>query len=70
MIPMTTPTSDRNEIFARLQIAYADLGWALPTGIESAPLANLQATLDLAEVTKGKRERAAALAELRRTLSH
>jgi hypothetical protein len=39
----------RTEIFTRIQIAYADRGWAVPTSIEYASTARLLDTLAIAD---------------------
>lgn len=59
-----TPTTQRQEIFARLSNAYADLGWALPTSIEYS-LSLMLECLTMAEATLAARAEHAA----RRTLS-
>ena len=38
----------RTEIFTRIQIAYADRGWAVPTGIEYASTALMHDVLAMA----------------------
>jgi len=46
---------DRNALFTRILIAYADLGWAVPTGIEYSSLTQLRDTLTLAETIRDTR---------------
>ena len=38
----------RQELVGRITVLYADLGWALPTAIESARLTHLEDTFSVA----------------------
>ena len=50
---MTAPTkpitpNDRTRLVGRITLAYADLGWALPTSFEYGSIGSLYRTLDCA----------------------